>query len=208
MVADGSAAVHGKDVPTATILANMHEVEGWLTEEEAVVLIAAADQSLRSLPPTHTLVEVGSYCGRSTVVLAGLIATVAPRARVHAIDPHEGEVGALDVGTENTPPTFRRFLENLGRAGVSQYVVPIRRRSYEVDWRDPIALLFVDGLHDYENCARDFRQFEPWLARGGCAAFHDYGTWPGVTAFVDDLAGSAAYDWVRRAGSMVVLQRR
>ena len=201
-------ASRGKGLPTATILANMRSVDGWLADEEAVVLIAAADQALRALPSSHTVVEVGSYLGRSTVVLAGVIGAVAPRARVYAIDPHEREVGAADSGIETTPPTFDRFLENLARVGVSRYVVPIRRRSYEVDWRDPIALLFVDGLHDYENCARDFRHFEPWLALGACAAFHDYATWPGVTAFVDELAGSGRYDLVRRGGSMVVLQRR
>jgi glycosyltransferase involved in cell wall biosynthesis len=201
-------ATGGEAIPTATILANMRHVDGWLTEEEALVLIAAADQALRALPPPHALVEVGSYLGRSTVVLAGVIAAVAPRARVHAVDPHEGEVGAVDTGTETAFPTFDRFLGNLARAGVSSYVVPIRRRSSDVDWRDPIALLYVDGLHDYENCARDFHHFEPWLARGGCAAFHDYATWPGVTTFVDELKGSGGYDLVRSGGSMVVLQRR
>ncbi len=105
----------------------MRNVDGWLTEEEAVVLIAAADQTLRALPPPHAFVEVGSYCGRSTVVLAGVIAAVAPCARVHEIDPHEGEVGAVDTGTQTTLPTFDRFRENLARAGVSHYVVPIRR---------------------------------------------------------------------------------
>ena len=202
------AANGGEAIPTATILANMRNVDGWLTEEEALVLITAAHQAIRALPPPHALVEVGSYLGRSTVVLAGVIAAVAPRARVHAIDPHEGKVGALDTGIETALPTFDRFLGNLARAGVSSYVVPIRRRSSEVDWHDPIALLFVDGLHDYENCARDFHHFEPWLARGGCAAFHDYATWPGVTAFVDELKGSGGYDMVTSGGSMVVLRRR
>ena len=195
-------------VLTAPILARMHQVEGWLTDEEADLLIAVADHVLRTFPPTHALVEVGSYCGRSTVVLASAVAAVAPRARVHAIDPHEGEVGGVDVGVESTPPTFERFLENLARAGVSTYVVPVRGRSYEVGWNDPIALLLIDGLHDDENCARDFRHFEPWLAPGGCVAFHDYESWPGVTAFVDALERSDAYDWVKRAGSMVVLRRR
>lgn len=195
-------------VLTAPILARMRQVEGWLTEEEAGLLIAVADQVLRAFPPTHALVEVGSYCGRSTVVLASAVAAIAPRARVHAIDPHEGEVGGVDVGIETTPLTFERFLENLAQAGVSTYVVPVRRRSYEVDWINPIALLLIDGLHDYENCARDFRHFEPWLARGGCVAFHDYQSRPGVTAFVDELERSDAYDRVKRAGTMVVLRRR
>ena len=195
-------------VPSAPILAQMRQVEGWLTDEEAELLIAAAVRALRTFPPSHAIVEVGNYCGRSTVVLASVVAVLAPKARVHAIDPHEGEVGGVDIGIETPDPTLDRFRENLARAGVSRCVVPVRRRSHEVDWSGPIAMLLIDGLHEYQNCARDFRHFESSLAEGGCVAFHDYESWPGVTAFVDELERTDAYDRVKRAGSMVVLRRR
>jgi predicted O-methyltransferase YrrM len=194
-------------VPRASILARMRQVEGWLTDEEAELLIEAAVEVLRRFPPSHAIVEVGSYCGRSTVALASVVTVVAPNARVHAIDPHEGEVGAADAGTETTDPTFERFRENLARAGVSELVVPVRRRSYDVDWKRPIALLLLDGLHDYDNCARDFKHFESSLAQGSLVAFHDYESWPGVTAVVDELESTGAYERVKRAGSMVVLRR-
>lgn len=201
-------AADGRLVANWPILARMRQVEGWLTDDEADLLIAAASRALRTFPPSYAIVEVGCYCGRSTIVLASVVAAVAPEARVHAIDPHEGEVGGVDVGIEATRPTFDRFNENLALAGVSTCVVPVRRRSYEVNWSAPIGMLVIDGLHDYENCARDFRHFEPWLARDGCAAFHDYGSWPGVTAFVNELEGTDAYERMQQAGSMVVLRRR
>ena len=173
----------------------------------ADLLIASAAHVLSTFPRSHTLVEVGSYCGRSTVVLASVVAVVAPLAHVHAIDPHEGEVGGTDVGIERTSPTFDRSRANLARAGVDAHVVAVRQRSYEVDWDGRIGLLLIDGLHDYDNCARDFGHFEPWLVEGGYVAFHDYEAYPGVTAFVDHVQRTLAYAWVERAGSMVVLRR-
>jgi hypothetical protein len=192
---------------TVPILEQMRSVEGWLTDPEADLLIASAAHILSTFPPSHAVVEVGSYCGRSTIVLASVVATLAPLARVHSIDPHEGEVGASDASVETKPPTFMRFRENLACAGVAPYVVPVRRYSYEVEWDAPIGLLLIDGLHDYVNCARDFSHFEPWLAGHGHVAFHDYGSWPGVTRFVDQLQRTLEYSLVERAGSMVVLRR-
>ena len=185
----------------------MRGVEGWLTDEEADLLIAATAHVLSTFPPSHAVVEVGSYCGRSTVVLASVVAVLSPLARVHAIDPHEGEVGGTDVGIEATIPTFDRFCANLARADLDAHVVVVRQRSYEVDWDGRIGLLLIDGLHDYGNCARDFGHFQPWLVEGGYVAFHDYEDYPGVTAFVDHLRRTRAYAWVERAGSMVVLRR-
>jgi glycosyltransferase involved in cell wall biosynthesis/predicted O-methyltransferase YrrM len=204
----GVDAAERRGVAITPILASMHQVEGWLTDEEAECLITIAGDVLSRFPSAHACVEIGSYCGRSTVVLASVVAQIAPSTRVYAIDPHDGELGAEDVGPEFSRPTFDRFRENMARAGVSPYVVPIRARSYELDWSEPVALLLIDGLHDYDNCARDFRHFEPWLARGGRVAFHDYQSWPGVTAFVDELAASDAYAVLERAGSLVVLERR
>ena len=64
----------------------------------------------------------------------------------------------------------------------------IRKCSFEVEWNQPICYLFIDGLHDYDNVARDFRHFEGWVTQGGCVVFHDYSdTCPGVTAFVDEV---------------------
>jgi hypothetical protein len=201
----GRSGPSGELLLTVPILERIHPIEGWLTDAEADVLIAAAAHVCTMFPPNHAIVEVGSFQGRSTVALASVAALLSPSVRIHAIDPHEGEAGAADQ-RERYAPTLARLQHNLLRAGIAEQVVVRRARSYEVDWEGPISLLFVDGLHDYENCARDFHHFQPHLAAGGLAAFHDYGDWPGVTAVVGELLARPGFSPLARQGSMILLR--
>jgi predicted O-methyltransferase YrrM len=201
MAADAAPA--GAILLTIPILERVRAIEGWLSDAEADVLIAAARHACVSFPPDHAIVEIGSYQGRSTVALASVVARLAPAMRVHAIDPHEGEVGAAGE-VERTPATLDAFRANLAAAGVAEQVVVHVARSYEVDWTGPIGLLFVDGLHDHESAARDFRHFAGHLADGALVAFHDYGAWPGVTSFVDSLG--AGYARVAQGDYMILLR--
>jgi glycosyltransferase involved in cell wall biosynthesis len=194
---------------TARILDLMRPVEGWLRDEEAELLIAVARRAVTE-HATPTVVEIGSFCGKSTIVLASAARTANSRARVYAIDPHEGVVGAED-GLDDlfvAAPTFEQFQRNIADAGLSAMIEPIRLRSYEVPWRSPIAFLFIDGLHGYASVARDFFHFERHLEDGAYVAFHDCDdSYPGVRTFVEGLAGSGCYAEVNRAGSLVVLRK-
>lgn len=195
-------------LPTLPILERVRPVPGWLEDDEADLLIAAASEACRALPDVKAIVEVGSYCGRSTVALGSVVQALDPEGAVYAIDPHEGEVGAVGLDARQTAPTFQRFRRTIARAGLGDVVHPIRQRSYEVVWDAPIRLLLVDGLHDYENVARDLRHFEAHLAPGGLVAFHDYADYyPGVQRFVDEVVAGGGYRWVGRARSLAVLQR-
>jgi hypothetical protein len=83
------------------------------------------------------------------------------------------------------------------------------KRSFEVEWRQPICFLFVDGLHDYSNVSRDFHHFEHWIAPGGFVAFHDYQPdFPGVVSFVDELIAAGRYEPMQRALNLVVLRKK
>jgi glycosyltransferase involved in cell wall biosynthesis/predicted O-methyltransferase YrrM len=193
---------------TAPILARMRTVPGWLEDEEADLLIAAMARILDALPGYPAIVEVGSYCGRSTVVLGSVVRDLGRRHRVCAIDPREGKAGALDRGIRTGSATLVRLRANLAAAGLTETVEVVRKRSYEVRWQGPIGLLFIDGLHDYANVARDFFHFEPWVATGGYVAFHDYADYyPGVRVFVDELLAAGGYRKVHRAGSLVVIEK-
>ena len=194
---------------TGEILSRMRNVEGWLRDEEAELLIHMTRRAVTAVDAS-AVVEIGSFCGKSTIVLAGAARTVAVGARIYAIDPHQGEVGAEDTiaGVQSVRPTFERFLHNIAGAEVADVIEPIRRRSYEVSWRLPIALLFIDGLHDYSSVARDFFHFEPYLENGGYVAFHDCDdNYLGVRAFVAGLAADGSFKEVARAASLVVLQK-
>ena len=186
----------------------MRQTEGWLADAEGELLLAAVLHVAAGSTQPRTVVEVGSYCGRSTVVLASVLQAVSPASRVWAIDPHDGQVGATDQGLQHYGPTFDRFVANLAAAGVSDTVEPVLKHSYDVHWHEPIDLLFVDGLHDYGNVSRDFRHFEPWIADGAIVLFHDYASYfPGVVAFVDELLAAGGYRRVDAAESLVALQK-
>src|SRR5688572_4230280 len=69
----------------------------------------------------------------------------------------------------------------------------ITRCSSEMQWSQSISLL-IDGLHEYENVARDFHASGSWIAHRGYIAFHDYATQcPGVIAFVNELLCTDTY---------------
>ena len=194
---------------TACILDRMRQVDGWLKDDEAELLIVSTRRALKE-HPVATVVEIGSYCGRSTIVIASAARTANPTARVYAVDPHQGVVGAEDEldGLAVVASTFDRFQRNIRAAGVAEIIEPIRLHSYEVPWQSPIAFLFIDGLHSFSSVARDFFHFERHLLDGAYVAFHDCDdTYPGIRTFVEGLAGSGCYEAVSRARSLVVLRK-
>jgi hypothetical protein len=188
------------------ILRQMRTVDGWLTDDEADLLIAALTRTLGELPEEE-VVELGCYCGRATVVLGGVVRALRPAGRVTTIDPHDGVVGALDTGARRMPPTLPRLRQAVADSGLVDTVEIVSRRPYEVVWTAPVGFLLLDGLHDYASVSRDFWHFEPSLADGARVAFHDYADYfPGVMAFVDELVASPRYEVVRRVDAMVLLR--
>jgi len=194
---------------TLPILAAMRSIEGWLEDAEADVLIAAVRHAIENHPEAPAVVEIGSHCGKSTVVLGSAAAAADPSGsvRIHAIDPHDGVLGSLDRAVR-TPPSLEKFRRNIFLAGLSDRVESIVKRPFEVEWSRPICLLLIDGLHDYASVARDFHHFETSVTPGGLVAFHDYAPyWPGVKTFVDELLAGGCYEKVSSAGSMMVVQK-
>ena len=196
---------------TLPILERMRAIEGWLEDAEADLLIAAVTHAVAA-SRSAAIVEIGSFCGRSTVVIGGALNAIddAHGVKLYAIDPHDGVVGALDQGVKRTGPTLQKFQNNIADAGLSAIVETIARRSFEVRWDDqPISLLFVDGLHDYANVARDFYHFEASIVPGGLVGFHDYADYfPGVKSFVDELLADGRYEQVCLVRSLMLLRKR
>jgi len=193
----------------AAILETMRRTPGWLDDAEAELLMSAALYAVGRRGTARNIVEIGSYCGRSTIVLASVVAAGASGGCLWAIDPHEGQVGAADQGLQHGEPTLDRFRANVAGAGVASVIETVVRRSYEVGWRRPIDLLLIDGLHDFANVSRDFLHFEPWIADGGLIAFHDYASYyPGVMALVDELLANPGYRQVELSRSLMVVEKR
>lgn len=144
-------------------------VPGFLGENEARFLGTLA----ACTPAQGTIVEIGSFKGKSTVMLAS-VASRYGQGPVVAIDPHAG-LSYLGADAPHQAPTFEEFLTSIKSAGVEQNVEIRRAFSRDVakQWNRPIRLLWIDGDHSYRGCKEDFDLFSPYLAEGAVVAFHD-----------------------------------
>ncbi|RJS18794.1 hypothetical protein DRW03_24350 [Corallococcus sp. H22C18031201] len=194
---------------TWPILAEMRRLEGWLSDVEADLLIAAAARAIQALPGAPALVEVGSYCGKATVVLGRVAEALGTSAPVHAIDPGDGVVGDRQRGLQNLAPTRDTLARNLRMAGLDSRVRVHVAPAPCVPWSEPIGLLLVDGLHDHASASADFHHLEPWLVEGGLVAFHDCADYfPGVQRLVREVLREGRFIRVHQAETLVVLQKR
>jgi predicted O-methyltransferase YrrM len=144
---------------------------GFLSEAEARFLgIAAA-----CTPAQGCIVEIGSFKGKSTVMLA-TVAQHYSLAPVVAIDPHTFANPEL-AQHRNEPgaSSWEPFLRNLEASSVRDSVEIHRAPSTDVaaGWNRPIRFLWIDGNHSYAGAKADFDGFLPHLVPGGVVAFHD-----------------------------------
>jgi predicted O-methyltransferase YrrM len=163
-------------------------VPGFLGENEArfLGLLAA------STPATGAIVEIGSFKGKSTVMLASVAARYG-LGPVVAIDPHTAPC-VTDPTVEEGTSTFGEFSASLRSSGVEAHVEIHRVRSREAaaGWARPIRLLWIDGDHTYAGAKEDFELFSPHLSSGGVIAFHDaLNAYEGpIRVFVEDVLRS------------------
>ena len=178
------------------------DVEGWLTEGQAARLDAAA----RGVPAGGRIVEIGSFRGRSTIVLAR---AAREDVEVVAIDPHLGsdrgpqEIAANESLGEDDTRTFRA---NLERHGVLERVRHVRALSSDAHGavEDPIDVLWVDGAHRYGPALADLRDWGARVRPGGRMLVHDAFSSIGVTlALLRGVTFSRRWTYVGRAGTLV-----
>jgi predicted O-methyltransferase YrrM len=154
-------------------------VEGWMTDGQARMLWDAA----LGVEPPAQIVEIGSYRGRSAIVLAG---AAREGVRIVAIDPHAGNdrgPGQWESPAAEGERDHQAFLSNLERAGVAERVRHVRRPSQEaLDEVDgPLAMVYVDGAHRYAPASADIERWGARLSPGGTLLVHDSFSSVGVT---------------------------
>lgn len=191
----------------ARIIEQIRSIEGWLSDAEADLLMAVMLKACIALGDKGSIVEIGAYHGKSTVLFGLLLQAYFPNTKIFSIDPHDGRLGAADTGIDTFPPSYNAFLKNLRAAGIECQVEVIRDIAANVHFNQPVILLLIDGLHDFANVSRDFEQFEKCLLQDSYIVFHDYADYyPGVKKFVHALLESG-YATVALADTLMVLQR-
>jgi MMP 1-O-methyltransferase len=151
-------------------------VPGWTRDVEAVALAQAS----YGLPDGAVVVELGSFLGCSSVLLAGA-RKVRGSGRVHCVDPFDASGDSFSAPIYETirdSASFslrERFERNLVRAGVREWVDVHQARGEDAvrSWAVPIDLLFFDGHHSYEVVSATYAAWTPFLKKGGVLAVHN-----------------------------------
>ncbi|CAM9834910.1 unnamed protein product, partial [Phaeothamnion confervicola] len=195
---------------------------GFMPPDEGDALYAAAVAAGHDVPGLP-FVEIGSYCGRSTVWL-GAAARECDTV-LFAVDHHRGSE-ENQAGWEHHDPnvvdartgrmdTLPRFRDTIHDAGLEDVVLAVVGQSPTVaaHWRAPLAFLFIDGGHGVEPARLDYEGWTPHVAVGGTLAIHDVfpdpadgGRPPYEQIFVPAME-SGRFRLRSAAGSLRVLQR-
>ena len=189
------------DLPT--VLQRVADVEGWMTPGQASTLYEAATRC----PDRGRIVEIGSFRGRSTIVLAS---AAAPDVEIVAIDPHAGNdrgpqeiVGCADEAADD----HAVFNANLEAAGVRDRVRHVREFSDVAlaDVPGAIDVLYIDGAHRYAPARADIRAWGARIEPGGTMLIHDSFSSIGVTAAIlRELLWGRTFRYVGRSRSMTI----
>ena len=172
--------IMGYDFPE-TPVDKAENIQGWMTRPELEWLYEKAKTM-------ESIVEIGSYKGRSTYVLAS--ACNGDIGRVYAIDPFAGV--ALDKNPEaNGKPTFDDFMKNCGHF---KNLTVVKKTSVEAAALDAIPpkveMTFFDGDHSYEAMKEDLKAWVPRTTKLICG--HDFTDpmYPGVKQALYEFFGA------------------
>ena len=194
-------------------------VKGFLPENEAAALYDAAV----AVEVDGPLLEVGSYCGKSSVYL-GYAAQSIGRV-LYALDHHRGseenqagwehhdpELIDKQKGVMDTLPYFR---DAIFAAGLEHVVIALVGHSGVIarNWTTPLSFLFIDGGHGEEPAKADFNGWVPKVKEGGTLAIHDVfpnpkdGGRPPYEQIYLPAIESGKWDEVQVEGSLRILKR-
>lgn len=194
------------------------QIKGFLADDEAATLHTAALEASLLGP----VLEIGSYCGKSTICLAQ--ACLERGSVVFALDHHRGSEEHqhgemfhdpdLYDEAEGVVDTFSEFRRTIRNAGLEDWVVPIVAGSELAarHWTTTLGMVFIDGGHSLDAALMDYRSWAGHIVRGGILAIHD--------VFPDAAKGGQApyaifrlalesglFDEIDRVNSLALLRR-
>lgn len=188
------------------VLGVFRATKGFMPEDEGLALHRVAREAARHGP----LLEIGTYCGKSAVLLGD--AARSAGTVLFSVDHHRGseenqagwehhDVDVVDpaTGRMDTLPFFRRAVES---AGLDRHVVGLVGHSIPIArvWATPLSFLFIDGGHAFDVAMADYEHWSPHVMSGGTLAIHD--------VFEDPAGGGQApfRVWQRAVGDGFVAE--
>jgi hypothetical protein len=187
---------------TQDIVRYSQAIPGWFGEDETELLVALTLRVVASCNNTRplTLIEIGSYCGRTTVAM-GLTIRGLGRTDVRIVAVDEPTLGLAPDG--RSPREVLR--SQLAAHELSSMVICVPEED-QTPWERASQLLFIDGQHDYKSVRSDVERYSPQLVPDGFLVFHDYADYfPDVQRYVNELLLESNFEFVAQASSLIAL---
>ena len=134
-----------------------------------------------------TMIEIGSYAGESTELFAEHF------KKVISIDPFYNNYDANDITSTSfmdLTDVYKVFSERISKY---ENIIHIRKTSddaVEELSNAEVALVYIDGLHTYDQVLKDIKNYKPLLRREGFMCGHDYTPhWQGVLQAINESLG-------------------
>ena len=158
---------------------NIKDLKGFLADDEGKALYDLAKKTSKIGP----CLEIGSYCGKSTVYLG--VACKEENNILYAVDHHSGseehqpgeEYHDPDLYDERSGlvDSFQEFRRVMRSAKLEHNVIPIVSYSSLVasKWTTSLGMVFIDGGHSLSAAMTDYNSWKDHIAIGGILAIHD-----------------------------------
>jgi len=167
------------------ILAQAEKIQGWILPKELATLY---DITRTVLKKGDLAVEVGSWKGKSTLVIASVCKEMG--ASLTCIDtfigseldePHYKE--ALDMGAQKFMSAYIK--KNLAGLPV-KYIIDNSLDAHKLIKNNSLTFCFIDGNHVAPVIGQDLDNYWPKVKSGGIFVMHDYNSvCPDVTQAVN-----------------------
>ncbi len=148
---------------------------GWCTFEDRRWLTRV----VQSLPESALIVEIGTFKGKATAVMA--LACLGSDRRIITIDPfveythHSGNPATLALGIHQSWEEIYQEFSDLFKDVPT--VSHIRKTSEQTakDWGEgEIDMVWIDGHHSKEMVLLDLNSWCPLVREGGIVSGHDW----------------------------------
>ena len=157
-------------------------IKGFMDPDEGSALYDMALEVISDFPNSLT-VEIGSYCGKSTVYIGnavrqrgGLMVSVDHHYGSEENQPGEAyfdpDLADIETGGMSSLAAFRRTIQG---ADLEDFVIPVIAPSHMASHivHGDICFLFIDGGHSMPAALDDYRLWATRVKTGGILAIHD-----------------------------------
>jgi predicted O-methyltransferase YrrM len=167
-----------------------------------------------NIPNDGNIFEIGTFDGRTTLNLAlnqrgaGKVFTLdLPPDTQTKFDIEKGERHFVDkpapgaryrAKADDLPMAVKRIEQLHGDSAAFDYS----------DYEGSCSLVFVDGSHAYDYAKADTETAMKLIGVGGVIIWHDYGVWPGVTKYLEELEATDRLGLRSVFGTSLVLWRK